>query len=176
MSGTIFSGWFGRRSGRPYYDELPRIAAGEYKHLAPGLLIVTAAGQSYTVRLVRVPSGCMTAPRLICASCGRACRVVYLRGMACCCRCAGARYRSHSESPMRRSVRRAEKVFRRWKIEPGRKEWKPKWVRWATHRRLTAEAQAVSPIIEAAESAPYAAIAKLRAPRRKRGMPRKSTE
>jgi hypothetical protein len=77
---------------------------------------------------------------------------------------------------MRRSVRRAEKVFRRWKIEPGRKEWKPKWVRWATHRRLTAEAQAVSPIIEAAESAPYAAIAKLRAPRRKRGMPRKSTE
>jgi hypothetical protein len=176
MAGTIFSGWYGRRSMRPYFDELPRLAAGEYKHLAPGLLIVTAAGQSYTVRLVRVPSGCMTAPRLICVGCRRACRVLYLRHTACCCRCAGARYRSHSESPMRRAVRRANKVFRRWKIEPGRPAWKPKWMRWPTYERLSAEAEAVSPIIEAAESAPYAGLDKLRAPRRKRGRPRKSAE
>lgn len=42
MAGTIFSGWYGRRSGRPYFDELPRLAAGERKHLAPGLLTATA--------------------------------------------------------------------------------------------------------------------------------------
>jgi hypothetical protein len=174
MAGTIFSGWFGRRSGRPYYDELPRLAAGEYKHLAPGLLIVTAAGQSYTVRLVRVPSGCMTAPRLICAACLRPCRVLYLNHAACCYRCAGARYRSHSESPMRRAVRRAERVWRLCKHDFKRPSAKPKWMRWPTYERLSVAANEVWPIIERAEGAPYAAIEKICAPRRKRGRPRKS--
>lgn len=174
MAGTIFSGWFGRRSGKPYFDELPRLSAGEYKHLAPGVLIVTADGKSYTVRLVHVPSGCMTAPRLICAACRRACRVVYLRGMACCYRCAGARYRSHSESPMRRAVRRAEKVWRRAKVDIHRPGGKPRWQRWPTYERLSDAAEEVWPIIERADSAPYAAVAKLKAPRRKRGRPRKA--
>lgn len=174
MAGTIFSGWYGRRSGRPYFDELPRLAAGEYKHLAPGLLIVTAAGQIYTVRLVQLRVGCMTAPRLICACCRRPCRVLYLHHTVCCYRCAGARYRSHSESPMRRAVRRAEKVWRQCKIDYKRPEGKPRWMRWPTYERLSAAADAVWPIIERADSAPYAAIAKLRAPRRKRGRPRKS--
>ena len=174
MAGTIFSGWYGRRSGRPYFDELPRIAAGEYKHLAPGLLTVIEAGQSYSVRLVRVPSGCMTAPRLICARCGKACRVLYGLGAARCHLCTPAIYRTHSESPMRRAVRRAEKIFKR-KLEPGRPGWKPKWQRWATYDRLEAAAEAVLPIIERAESAPYDLLAKADAPRRKRGRPRKIT-
>jgi hypothetical protein len=94
MAGTIFSGWHGRRSGKPYFDELPRLAAGDCKHLDPGLLAVTADGKDYAVRLVRIPSGCMTRPAFICASCGKHCRVVYLRGIACCYRCTGAIYRS----------------------------------------------------------------------------------
>lgn len=169
MAGTIYSGWYGRRSSRPYFDELPRLAAGEYKHLAPGLLIVTSAGQSYTVRLVRVPSGCMTAPRLICARCGKACRVLYGLGAARCHVCTPAIYRTHSESPMRRAVRRAEKIFKQVRIEQGRHGWKPKWMRWATYDRLHDAADAVSPIIERAESAPYDLLAKADAPRRKRG-------
>lgn len=177
MAGTIFSGWYGRRCSKPYFDELPRLAAGEYRHLAPGLLTVTAAGQSYSVRLVRVSSGCMTAPRLICMRCGRACRVVYLRGMACCYRCTGAIYRTHSESPSRRTVRAALKIWRRCKIETGRPEGKPRWMRWPTFEKLSAEADAVWPIIEADDHAPYAAItkfeAKLNAPKRKRGRPPK---
>ena len=175
MAGTIFSGWYGRRSGRPYYDELPRLAAGECRHFAPGWLIATAAGQSYTVRVVQVRVGCMTAPRLICASCHRPCRVLYLRHAACCCRCAGARYRSHSESPMRRAVRRAETVWRKCKHDFKRPSAKPKWMRWPTYERLYDAAEAVFPIIEAAENAPYAGLDKLRAPRRKRGRPRKIT-
>lgn len=175
MAGTIFSGWYGRRSGRPFYDELPRSAAGEYKHLAPGLLIVTAAGQSYTVRLVLIRVGCMTAPRLICATCRRPCRVLYLRHTACCCRCAGARYRSHSESPMRRAVRRAETVWRQCKHDFKRPSAKPKWMRWPTYERLSAAAEEVFPIIERAESAPYALMETLHAPRRKRGRARNST-
>ncbi len=173
MAGTIFSGWYGRRSGRPYYDELPRLAAGECRHLGPGWLTAAADGKSYTVQLVHLPVGCMTTPRLICSVCRRACRVVYLRGMACCYRCAGARYRSHSESPMRRAVRRATTIWRAYKIDFTRPEGKPRWQRWPTYERLSAEAEAVFPIIEAADSAPYAAVAKLRAPRRKRGRPSK---
>lgn len=173
MAGNLFSGWYGRRSGRPYFDELPRIAAGEYKHLAPGLLTLTAAGQRFTVRLVRVLSGCMTAPRLICARCGRSCRVIYLRGMACCYRCTGAIYRTHSESPARRAVRRAMKIFRR-KLEPGRPAWKPKWQRWATYDRLEAAADAVLPIIERDDNAFDDAIARIRDLKpKKRGRPRK---
>ncbi len=173
MAGTIFSGWYGRRSGRPFFDELPRLAAGECRHLGPGWLTATAAGQTYTVQLVQVRVGCMTVPRLICASCRRPCRVLYLRHTACCCRCAGARYRSHSESPMRRAVRRAEKVWRQCKHDFKRPSAKPKWMRWPTYERLSAAAEKVFPIIEAAESAPYAGLDKLRAPRRKRGRPRK---
>jgi hypothetical protein len=173
MAGTIFSGWYGRRSGRPFFDELPRLAAGEYKHLAPCLLTATVAGNCYAVRLVQLRVGCMTVPRLICASCRRPCRVLYLRGTACCCRCAGARYRSHSESPMRLAVRRAEKVWRKCKHDFKRPEGKPRWQRWPTYERLSAAADAVWPIIDAADSAPYAVIAKLRAPRRKRGRSRK---
>jgi hypothetical protein len=174
MAGTIFSGWYGRRSGRPYFDELPRLAAGEYKHLAPGLLIVTAAGQSYTVRLVRVPSGCMTAPRLICARCGKACRVLYGLGAARCHVCTPAIYRTHSESPMRRAVRRANKIFKR-KLEPGRPAWKPKWQRWATYERLEAAADAVWPIIERDDNAFHNTITRIRDLKpKKRGRPRKA--
>lgn len=173
MAGNLFSGWYGRRSGKPYFDELPRLAAGEYRHHAPGLLILNTAGQSYTVRLVRVPSGCMTAPRLICARCGRSCRVVYLRTVACCYRCTGAIYRTHSESPARRAVRRAKKIFKR-KLEPGRKYWKPKWQRWATYDKLEAAADAVLPIIERGDNAISDAIARIRDLKpKKRGRPRK---
>ena len=174
MSGTISSGWYGRRSGRPFFDELPRLAAGECGHLGPGWLTATADGKSYTVQLVHLPVGCMIVPRLICAVCRRACRVVYLRGMACCYRCAGARYRSHSESPMRRAVRRAKKIFKR-KLEPGRPAWKPKWQRWATYDRLEAAADAVWPIIERDDNALHDSIGRIRDMKpKKRGRPRKS--
>jgi hypothetical protein len=176
MAGTIFSGWYGRRSGRPYFDELPRLAAGEYKHLAPGLLTVTADAKSYAVRLVRVPSGCMTAPRLICARCGRGCKVLYLRGMACCYRCTGARYRSHSESPMRRAVRRAEAVWRQCKHDFKRPEGKPRGMRWPTYERLSAAADAVFPIIERDDNSFHDSIARIRDLNpKKRGRPKKHT-
>jgi len=79
---------------------------------------------------------------------------------------------------MRRAVRRAEKIFKR-KLEPGRPAWKPKWQRWATYDWLEAAAEAVLPIIERAESAPYDLLAKAdatRRKRRKRGRPPKAPE
>jgi len=172
--GGIFSGWYGRRSGKVYFDELHRLAAGDCKHLAPGLLTARAEGKIYNVQLVRVPSGCMTAPRLICSVCRRTCRVVYLRRVACCYRCAGARYRSHSESPMRRAVRRAEKVWRQCKHDTKRPKGKPKWQRWPTYERLSAAAEEVFPTIERADFALYDSIARVRnVTPKKRGRPRK---
>lgn len=132
-------------------------------------------GQTFTVRKIIVPIGCMEdVPRLICSKCGRTCRVVYLRDMACCYRCTGARYRTQAESPMRRAVRRAKKAFRAQKLEPGRPAWKPKWQRWETYDRLEAAADAALPIIEADENALHDEIDKLSAPRRKRGRPVKA--
>lgn len=177
--GGILSGWHGRRSSRPYFDELPRLAIGECKGVSTGPLFLTAVGNHYTARLIRLPVGCCHAPRFVCATCGRAVRVLYLfAGKGHCYLCAaagvGARYRTTSESPTRRAVRRAEKAFRRFKIDIHRPEGKPKWMRWATYRRLTAEVDAVMPIIERDHLAPFELLARVDAPRRKRGRPRKN--
>lgn len=151
--GNFMSGWYGRRSARPFFDELPRIAIGDIPAEDAGATWLLWQGAA--VRIVRVPQGFGQVARLICSRCDRTCTVIYFAGAPCCYRCTGARYRSHSESPGRRALRRAKRIFRRCKIEPGRKEWKPKWMRWPTYRRLTAEAEAAFPIIEAAECAPY---------------------
>ncbi|MEZ5617199.1 MAG: hypothetical protein R3E40_02805 [Rhodocyclaceae bacterium] len=176
--GGIFSGWHGRRSSRPYFDELPRIAAHECKSHPSGPIFMSAAGRHYTARLIRLWIGFCAAPRFVCATCGRAVRVLYLRGGEGHCYCCtadriGARYRTTSESPTRRAVRRAEKVFRRAKIDVHRPGGKPKWMRWRTYEQLNAAADAVWPIIERAENAPFAMLAKADAPRRKRGRPPK---
>ncbi|WIM06844.1 MAG: hypothetical protein OHM77_06145 [Candidatus Nitricoxidivorans perseverans] len=173
MGGT-FSGWHGRRSSRPYFDELPRLAVGDCKSHPPGPVFLTAAGRHYTARLIRIPVGFCRVPRLVCATCGRAVRVLYLRaGEGHCCRCTDARYRTTSESPSRRAVRRAEKIWRRAKIDIHRLGGKPKWMRWPTFERLQAAADAVWPIIERDDCAGYELLARLDAPRRKRGRPPK---
>lgn len=177
--GGILSGWYGRRSNRPYFDELPRLAIGECKELSTGPLFLSAAGKHYTARLIRLPLGCCHAPRFVCATCGRAVHVLYLfAGKGHCYQCTaagvGARYRTTSESPTRRAVRRAEKAFRRFKIDIHRPEGKPKWMRWPTYRKLTADADAAMPIIEHDQFAPFALLARADAPRLKRGRPRKN--
>jgi len=173
--GNVFSGWFGRRSDRPYFDELMRITIADCNQNEAGLAYFSCKGQTFTVRKIIVPIGCMAVPRLICPRCGSTCRVVYLRGMACCYRCTGARYRTQAESPSRRALRRAKKAFRARKLEPGRPAWKPKWQRWKTYDRLEAATLAALPIIEADENALHDAIDKLESkldtPKRKRGRP-----
>ena len=107
--------------------------------------------------------------------------MLYLFGAARCYKCTPAIYRTHSESPSRRAVRRATKICKQRKLEPGRKYWKPKWQRWPTYERLEAAAEAVFPIIERDDCAPFDAIAKLEAEleakinalKRKRGRPPK---
>ena len=174
--GNCLSGWYGRRSSRPYFDELPRLAVSEVKPFSPGLLAISTGGQSYRLKAIRIPIGCMTVPRFVCPACHRAVKVVYIGFRACCYRCTGARYRTQSESPSRRAVRRAERIFRRCKVESGRKEGKPKWQRWPTYERLSAEAERVFPIIEADECAPYDVLQRVMDMKPlRRGRPRKVT-
>ena len=174
--GNCHSGWHGRRSARPFFDELPRLAVSEVKPFTVGDLTLSTGGQSYWLKAIWITVGCMTVPRFVCPACHRAVKVVYIGFGACCYRCTGARYRTQSESPGRRAVRRALRIFRRCKVEPGRKAWKPKWQRWPTYERLSAEAERVFPIIEAAECAPYDVLQRVMDMKpRGRGRPRKIT-
>lgn len=160
--GSWLSGYYGQRSSRPFFDQLARLTVGDCEHLPTGWLTATVQGRTYSARMVRQQVGCMTALRLICARCGRACRVLYLYGDACCRRCAPARYRSQSEAPGRRAVRRAEKIWRQCKHDFKRPEGKPRWQRWPTYLRLSAAADEVFPIIERAESAPFELLARVK--------------
>lgn len=179
---NYFSGWHGRRSGRPYFDELPRITIADCKQYAPGLIFFSWQEQAFALKKAIVTAGCLSnVPRLICSHCLRECRVLYFHGEARCYRCTDARYRTTSESPARRAVRAALKVLAKQKLEPGRKYWKPKWQRWPTYERLEAAAEAVAHIITANDCAPYEALArleasyaaKLNAPKPKRARPPK---
>ena len=151
--GNFMSGWYGRRSARPFFDELPRIAIGDIPAEDAGATWLLWQGAA--VRVVRVPQGFGQVARLICSRCDRTCTVIYFAGAPCCYRCTGARYRSHSESPSRRALRRAKKIWRRCIIDFKRPEGKPRWQRWPTFEKLSAEADAVWPTIERAECAPY---------------------
>jgi hypothetical protein len=130
--GNWLSGHHGRRSSRPYFDELPRVTAADIDlGNAPAGALVLYIRQGVTVRLVRVSVGCCIGMlRLVCGKCGRACRALYIaNGVACCWECTPARYRSHSEAPGRRAVRRAEKVLYAAKVDISRPAGKPKWMR-----------------------------------------------
>ncbi|MDP2824706.1 MAG: hypothetical protein Q8O52_18745 [Sulfuritalea sp.] len=181
---NCFSGWWGRRSARAFYDELPRVTIGDCKQHAPGMVTFTTAdGNTFSVQLVLIPSGkFLNVPRMKCSRCGRACCVLYLHGEARCYRCTDARYRTTSESPARRAVLAALKVWRKHvtKIDYKRPAGKPKWIRWPTFEKREAAADAAFPVIERDDCAPYEATAKfeakLNAPRRKRGRPPKIKE
>lgn len=159
--GSPLSGWYGRRSSRPYFDELPRLAIRNVPAEDRGATWLIWQGSA--VRLTRIPQNLGgTSLRFFCSRCNSTARVIYFAAAPCCYRCTGARYRTHSESSSRRALRAALKVFRHHKIEPGRKGWKPKWMRWPTFERRDAEAAAVFPVIEAAECFPFVAAKRMR--------------
>lgn len=173
--GNIFSGWHGRRRPRPYFDELFRVTIADCKQYPPGLILFPWQGGYVAVRKILAPAGFfLEAPRLQCARCGRACTVLHgATAVACCKTCTGARYRSQAESPGRRAMRRAEMIWRRCKIDFKRPEGKPRWQRWPTYERLSAEAERVFPIIEAAECAPYDVLQRVMDMKpRRRGRPK----
>lgn len=169
--GSIFSGWHGRRSSRPYFDELLRISIADCKQYPQGDILFSWKGGLVTVRKIIVPVGCIqNAPRLQCARCGSACKVLYVTsGKACCRLCAGARYRSTSTGTTARAYIAGMKSLRRWKFDVKRPGGKPKWMRWATFERREDEALAAAPVIERVESAPYAILERIE----KRGKRRK---
>jgi hypothetical protein len=202
--GGFGSGWWGKRGGGLTLDDLPKIDVNQWKRearLTPGSWFsvkwteagrITATVDVY-VHADQIALTCDTAPQHInllrtpgtlggfrtwfaCPYCKRRCAKLFLSGrFFACTECLGLPYQAQRESPGRRALRRAEKIFKKVRVEQGRPGWKLKWMRWATYHRLHDAADAVFPIIERAESAPYAAITKISAPRRKRGRPRKST-
>jgi len=171
--GGYFSGWHGRRSSRPYFDELLRVTIADCKQYPPGLILLPWQGGCVAVRKIIAPAGCIAdAPRLQCARCNRACKLVYISGgVACCNLCAGARYRSTCQSDLVRAYITAMKVFRRWKFDIKRPGGKPKWMRWPTFEKREAEVESVAPIIERHDFAPYILTERIKKMRGKRGRP-----
>lgn len=171
--GNTFSGWHGRRSSRPYFDELVRISVADCKRYPAGDILFSWRGGLVTVRKIIIPVGCIqNAPRLQCARCGKACKVLYAAsGKACCRLCAGARYRSTSTGATARAYIAGLKSFRRWKFDIKRPGGKPKWMRWPTFEKREAEAFAAMPAIEHVENAPYVTLERVER-RGKRRKPR----
>jgi hypothetical protein len=202
--GGFGSGWWGKRGGGLTLDDLPKIDVNKWNRegrLTPGSWFtvkwkeagrITATVDVY-VHAESIALTCDTATQQInllrtpgtlggfrtwfaCPYCKRRCAKLFLSGrFFACTECLGLPYQAQRESPGRRALRRAEKIFKQNRIEQGRPGWKLKWQRWSTYHRLHDAADAVFPIIERDECAIYTGLDKLRAPRRKRGRPRKST-
>lgn len=153
--GNRFSGWHGRRSHRPYFDELLRVAIADIPAVNSDAWFYIGG---CAVRLVRVKHGWGHGTRLICAKCRKTCRVVYLSTALCCYRCTDARYRSQSEAPGRRAVRRAERVMGRLQVDLSRPAYKAKWLRWPKYLRMSAEAEKAGELVADAGIAPSDAL------------------
>lgn len=80
------------------------------------------------------------------AGCGRRVAILYGGGIFACRHCYRLAYRSQRESPDDRALRRADRIRARLGWEPGILNGdggKPKWMRWRTFQRLSAEHEAL---------------------------------
>ena len=201
--GGFGSGWWGKRGGGLTLDDLPKIDVNQWKRearISPGSWFsmkwtearrVTAIVNVY-VHADRVALTCDTVTQHInllrtpgtlggfrtwfaCPYCKRRCAKLFLSGgFFACTECLGLPYQAQRESPGRRALRRAKKIWRKCKTDNKRPAGKPKWTRFSTFERLSAAADAAWPIIEADEIRPYDALERVRnMTLPKRGRPRK---
>lgn len=79
------------------------------------------------------------------AGCGQRVAILYGGGIFACRHCYRLAYPSQRESPDHRALRRADRIRARLGWEPGILNGdgcKPKWMRWRTFQRLSAEHEA----------------------------------
>ncbi|MCC2682534.1 MAG: hypothetical protein K0S36_2098 [Nitrosospira multiformis] len=145
--GSIFSGNFNGRSSLPFLDQLPAISVADIKRnvgATDSFIYLPYLGSIHPVRVLIIRAGVTDQLRFSCPSCTRRCRILYLGEQPKCNRCSG-RYRVQSESPGRRTERKAWKVLERATFDYSRPDGKIAWRRWKTHKWILAQA------IEAAE-------------------------
>jgi hypothetical protein len=115
MAGNSFSGHFGRRSTRPYLEEIPRVYAVQATGLnlshKPRGVFIPFNGMMHRVAVMQVRVGAMNQCRFICKQCGNRCRILYLGTSAVCRDCNGSRYRTQIESTATRFRHRAYKFL-----------------------------------------------------------------
>jgi hypothetical protein len=152
MAGNIFSGYYGRRSLKPYLDQLPRVSMGQLsKSMEDGsaTVFIRSKGLMHSTRIMRVRIGAVQQYRFICARCGSRCRILYLSAEPSCRSCTGARYRSQSESSVIRLQRRAYKILKTLKFDTLDAKQKKTGRHWSTHlRALQAAERAIGIIVE----------------------------
>jgi len=128
---TLFKG---RPQAREYLDWVPALDLYEWqrsKLLRPGVhftcfwpggrlevlvdpdqVTLFAGAVVEHVKLTRTTSGVAPCTWFLCPGCGRRCAVLHWQGRARCRRCARLAYRSQSESPSDRALRRARAIRR----------------------------------------------------------------
>lgn len=150
MGGNIFSGHYGRRSTKPYLDQLPRVPIGQLpkcKVAGSSSVFIPFDGSVHRVAVMQARVGAMQQYRFICARCGKRCRILYLSTLLACRCCTDARYRSQSESAATRRQRRAYKVLRTAKLDPIDAQQKRLGRHRTTHWRMQQAAERAIEII-----------------------------
>jgi hypothetical protein len=124
----------GRPQTREYLDWLPALDLYEWQRLKlvrpgrhftctwpggrievlvdPEEIVLLAGEVVEHVKLTRTTSGIAPCTWFLCPGCGRRCAVLHWQGRAGCRRCARLAYRSQSESPSDRALRRARAIRR----------------------------------------------------------------
>jgi hypothetical protein len=124
----------GRPQTRAYLDGLPALDLYEWQRLRllragahfacswpggrievlvdPEEIVLLAGEVVEHVKLTRTTSGIAPCTWFLCPGCGRRCAVLHWQGRAGCRRCARLAYRSQSESPSDRALRRARAIRR----------------------------------------------------------------
>lgn len=206
--GSILSGWYARRTNRLTTDNclaldvryLAREAilkpgqrftltwaergvavASVGVVVGSGSMTISDTDGHYPIRLEWMP--CTLGGRRAffrCPRCGRRCCLLYggVRGFAC-RECLRLAYPVEREGRLDRAERRARKIISRGQYDWNRKDFKPKWMRWATYRRQEDAAEAAVEHIDVRHDYLVgmlrAADARATQPRRGRGRPRKGT-
>lgn len=152
--GSIFSGNFGRRGKKRYLDELQRVHLPRIVGLNEGdvskscaVVILRHKDVHHPITLTLAKGGCFKAvTRFICPACKRRCTVLYIAQTLSCYRCAGT-YRCQSESPARRSERRAMKILNSAEFDDNRPDGKIAWRRWKTHKQLLSKVRRAAGVL-----------------------------
>ncbi len=143
--GGILSGNYGRTSHTPYLEDLERVNANDLRRTI-SIPSDTASWQFFPhgdeihkilVSTIRTGLGGRTTQlRFRCPTCDRRCVLLfYLDHKMACGRCAG-RYRCQSESPRRRTLRKAHKILDKTEFDDSYPDGRVRYRKHSVHERL----------------------------------------
>jgi len=139
--GSILSGNFHRSSTVPFLDELPKVSANDLRQSisipdGSSWVYFPCGDNACKVWVSTTRAGFAKQLRFRCPTCNRRCTLLfYLDQEMACSTCAG-RYRVQSESPGRRTERRARKILSKVVFDDNRPDGRIAYRKHSVHVRL----------------------------------------